>query len=294
MGKLKAVIRAGRSFTLLFPALSGIMFSLLALKVNGELGNAFDYIIPITAGSFALLLCNFVSNLTNAVTDKLEDSLHPQKKNRPVASGELTDNEALYLVIIGIILIMFCCSFVNQTFTMLVAAILVCAMVYSIPPIRLKRRLFMNNFCMAISRGLIGVLAAVSIVTYPFILLYACIGIILSLFVFGANTTKDLNDKDADSQAGVLNFVTYLGVRKAMVLSSAVMLMSYITLIIFTYLNWLPFTTIYLLLLLPLGISMIYLMCFKYENMMKNEQSYLWFMFYGHVMLYVIGFVCVL
>jgi len=293
MNKIKSYFSLLRPFTLIFPFVSAIFLSALALGYHNKLHEIFDYTIPILCGGFALMLCNSASNCLNQVWDLREDRLHPEKRNRPVANGEISESEALSLAIFGLILVVILCSFVNTLFTIFVGLILLFAFAYSVPPMRLKKRLVLNNLCLSIPRGFLGVLACVSIVAYPFEITFICIGLILFLFAFGVNPVKDISDIEADKKVGIKNLCTVYGVKKAMIISSAFVIIPYFLLVIFPYLKLLPFNTIYLLSLVPIGAVMVWLMFHNPEKKGRTENTTLWGLFYLHAIAYVVGFMVV-
>lgn len=286
---IKAYVRLLRPFTMLAPFISGLMFSFMALHYYRL--SWVDYIIPIIAGCFALALSNATSNVINQVWDIEEDRANAEKCKRPVASGEITEREALSLAFFGLISLMFLCSLVNVTFTLLVCLIMLFVFIYSVPPIRAKKRLWLNNIVISIPRGLIGVLASISIVGDPFKLEFICMGIIVSMYTFAVNPTKDISDIDGDKKAGIRNFCTVYGIKKAMYLSAFFLILTYVCLILLIILGIFKHGLLLLLLLLPIGLVILYLMLYNPQKKFKGENTALWYLFYIQMMIMIVSFV---
>ena len=87
-------------------------------------------------------------------------------------------------------------------------------MTYSIPP-RIKDVLFLNQFWVAMPRGLLGILASWSIFGNPLQPLPMCIGLIAMFFLIGGSITKDVTDSYADKKAGTHTLVNTFGVKNA-------------------------------------------------------------------------------
>lgn len=290
MASIKSYIKLLRPFTMLAPFISGLMFSYMALHYYKL--SLFDYIIPIISGCFALALSNATSNVINQVWDIEEDRANQVKCKRPVASGEITEREALSLAFFGMLLLMFLCSFVNITFTLLMCLIMLFVFIYSVPPIRAKKRLWLNNIVISIPRGLIGVLASISIVGDPFKFEFICMGIIVSLYTFAVNPTKDISDIEGDRKAGIRNLCTVYGIKKAMYISATFLIITYVVLICFVLFGVFRHGLLLVLLLLPVGLIMLYLMIYNPQKKFKGENSALWYLFYIQMIIMFISFVC--
>lgn len=72
-------------------------------------GSLFDFTlyIPLILGFVSLCLISSVNYIINDLRDKERDKLHPEKKNRPIASGNVSIIEAYVIVVIISILSVF-------------------------------------------------------------------------------------------------------------------------------------------------------------------------------------------
>jgi 4-hydroxybenzoate polyprenyltransferase len=238
-----------------------------------------------------LALANATSNVLNQVWDTVEDRNNPVKCHRPVASGEISEREAMGLAFFGMLMMILMAGFVNTTFTILVVLIMLFSFIYSVPPLRTKKRLWWNNITIAIPRGLVGVLASVSIVCNPFIPDFIAVGVIISMYTFAVNPTKDISDIEGDKVAGVRNFCTVYGVKKAMYISAFFLILTYVVTVLFVYFGIITNGWLFVLMLLPVGIAILYLMLFNPEKKFKGENTALWYLFYIQMIIIVVSFV---
>lgn len=272
LGRLRDYIILARPGTLIAPAVATVFYSLIALKDVGDIEGFFGYLLtPILPAAVVLVCSNAVSNAINQVFDVEEDRI--SKNHRPVVSGRITKEQALTFAIAGLVFIIFMLPFTTGAFIMVVGAILLCAVFYSVPPVRTKMRFVWNNLTIAVSRGGLGVVAVYSLFAFPSspILVLA---FVFGVFVFGGNASKDFVDRDADRRAGVRNFVTEYGDGARYVVVSLTML-SHILFVIYAILGLMPHNLVYVGLLIPLCVGYLF-----------SKRS--WQMFYIHFALLVI------
>ena len=287
MDKLKVYIKLLRPFTMVAPFVSGIVFSIAGIKYyNLQL---FDYIFKIILGSLTLALANATSNVINQVWDIEEDRNNPVKCKRPVASGQITEKEAMTLAFFGLIMILLLSSLINTTFVLLVGITMVFVFIYSVPPIRTKKRLWWNNITIAIPRGIIGILASVSIVGNPFNIEFICVGVIISMFTLAVNPTKDISDIEGDKIAGIRNLCTVYGIKKAMYISSLFLILTYVITIIFVWFNYIANGWLFVIAILPVGLAILWLMLTNPEKKFRGENTALWYLFYIQMVIIIIS-----
>ncbi|MCJ7816739.1 MAG: UbiA family prenyltransferase [Candidatus Aenigmarchaeota archaeon] len=290
---IKIGLKLLRPFTLFLPLVSAIFFSIIALRYYHEMDNIWSFAPTIIAGAIALSLSNGVSNCINQVSDRTEDSVHPEKSKRPVASGQITETQALSLAIAGLIISFFFAGQVNKRFVTFLSLIYLGTFIYSMPPIRLKKRLFWNNLIIAVVRGFIGPLATFAIVGNAFEPPFLIIALVMFTFTLGLNPLKDVPDVDSDKSAGVRNFCTEYGVRTAMLISIPFVFLPYLYILFFTWTGFLVSNAIYLLLLIPIGVLIVYSILRIPQKKVVTENTVLWLLFYANSMLYVVGFACI-
>jgi chlorophyll synthase len=286
--KFRGIVSLLRPFTLGAPFIGAIFFSILSLKYYNKLDMFFACLPTILFGASSLALANASSNALNSAWDAEQDKI--SKPSRPIPSGVLSEREALSVGYFGVCMVFLFASFVNTMFVLFVSMVMICAFVYSSPPIRAKRLFFWNAFVIAISRGFLGILATFSIVGNPFEKPFIAIAIIMFVFVFGSNEVRNVPDYEADKQCGIRNFVTVWGVKKAMMFSSIFVILPYVMIVYLVWKGWLQNSAIYLLMLIPIGCLMLYYMLWKPERRKWTENSVAWMLFYIHMMLYMIGF----
>jgi len=206
-----------RPFTLVAPLIVSISIMIASFyyqQTSQQLFNVFfSLIIP---GSLSLAILNGASNALNQATDYRTDSIC--KPYRPIPRGILSVKQtknvavALYAVAIGL------ASFVHLNFFILILAITVFTVTYSLFP-RMKDRLFFNQLWIAIPRGFLGILASWSVFGSVFQPVALIIAGIAALFLFGGSITKDITDSTADKKTGTHTLVNTFGVKKAAVFS---------------------------------------------------------------------------
>jgi len=211
--KLKAALKLSRPFTLLAPAVGGLLFSCL-----GYLSNP-GPIYKIFATSLILVFANYTSNVINQIYDREIDRIN--KPHRPIPSGEITVDEASSLAIfLTILTIGMGYALIGTLFGIFLSVIMAFAWMYSAPPLRLRAKLFWSNLAIATPRGALGILAAYSAYANPFVnTTLLAFALAMAMYVFGGNTFKDLPDEPGDKAMGVRNFVTVYGREAAMVIA---------------------------------------------------------------------------
>ena len=206
-----------RPFTLVAPLIVSISIMIASFyyqQSSQQIYNVFfSLILP---GSLSLAILNGASNALNQATDYRTDSLC--KPYRPIPQGILSVNQGktvalgLYAVAIGL------ASFVHLNFFILILAITLFTVTYSLFP-RMKDKLFFNQLWIAIPRGLLGILASWSVFGSVFQPVALIIAGIAALFLFGGSITKDITDSYADKKTGTHTLVNTFGVKKAAVFS---------------------------------------------------------------------------
>lgn len=213
---MSEILKLFRPATLISPAVGALLFQSLAIHDSGITVSEW-VVIKAMAGIIILAMANAAGNIINHVVDAGDtDQYHPTKRNRAIASGKIDKLTAISLTVYIFGVSMFSTFIIFGTLSgILVSIILFFSWAYSAPP-RFKKRFIMSNLSIGTPRGFLGVVAAYSFFNYPTLPVLA-FGLILGVFVFGVNTTKDIGDYDADKRAGIRNFVTVLGVRNAIV-----------------------------------------------------------------------------
>ena len=211
--KVKGYIDLIRPFTLIAPILVSTCIMLASFFYNGETSNVFSILwSKIIPASFALAILNGASNALNQATDIKADKI--SKPYRPIPKGIISTGKAKIISIVMYFMAFYISSTISTTFSIFIILITAFTMTYSIPP-RIKDVLFLNQFWVAIPRGLLGIIASWSVFGNPLQPLPLSIGFIAMFFLIGGSITKDITDSYADKKAGTRTLVNTFGVKKA-------------------------------------------------------------------------------
>jgi len=211
--KVKGYIDLIRPFTLIAPILVSTCIMLASFFYNGETSNVFSILwSKIIPASFALAILNGASNALNQATDIKADKI--SKPYRPIPKGIISTGKAKIISIVMYFMAFYISSTISTTFSIFIILITAFTMTYSIPP-RIKDVLFLNQFWVAVPRGLLGILASWSVFGNPLQSLPLSIGFIAMFFLIGGSITKDVTDSYADKKTGTRTLVNTFGVKKA-------------------------------------------------------------------------------
>ena len=212
--KIGAYIEMIRPFTLLAPLFGGLGGSLLALFSTEFEGFEWGTLVY---GIATLILLNAASNCMNASYDAHIDKIN--KPYRPIPKGLISRDEAssLAFALYGIAFIR--AIFISIEFWALVMLITGITIYYSMPPIRLKKRLWVSNISIAFARGLLGFVAAWSIFGDPLDPTPWVIGGIMFIYLVGATTSKDFTDMDGDRAYGMRTLPVVYGPKRAAIIT---------------------------------------------------------------------------
>jgi 4-hydroxybenzoate polyprenyltransferase len=227
--RARAFIDLLRPFTLLAPAIGGISGAMLAMVVEGTIrAPYFDITAPfihwpslpfyrLVSGILSLVILNAASNTLNQVYDLDIDRVN--KSYRPIPSGLISRTEGLWLSVIMYAFAIWRAAFVSRWFVLLVSILAIITISYSVPPLRLKKRLWLSNISIAIPRGMLGFVAAWTIMgdltdPIPWVL-----GSIMAVFLIGSTTTKDITDVVGDSMHGIRTLPVFYGKKRSIAYS---------------------------------------------------------------------------
>lgn len=184
---------------------------------TGSAGINLSEFLTIVLGAVLLTIANGASNIINQVGDVDEDRLHPTKRFRPIASGALDPNTMFFVsLMIWLVALLIAIVFLSLEFDVAYVLIIIFALMYSAPPkYRMKKYLGAGNLVIATPRGAIGIAAAWTL--YGSVLapeLWAIL-LVTTIFVFLANSSKDIDDMGTDVMVGIRNFATVYGPQNA-------------------------------------------------------------------------------
>ena len=311
--KIRGVIDLFRPFTLLAPLIGGSAAALMALALNPipKFANRFivdgAFISPTFSWSYpfmywhfpllelitgvsALMLVNAGSNVLNQVYDFKIDKIN--KPYRPIPSKIITLNEARTIAWVLYLVTLWRAAAVGSgAFLFLILVIMLITIFYSIPPIRLKKRLFISNISIAFARGMLGFVAGWCIFGDPFDPTPWLIGLIMSIYLIGAVTTKDFTDIPGDEKFGIRTLPVVFGKRKAITISAPFFVIPFILIPIGILRGHLIKETLNLIVLIIWG-AIIALLLYKYADVpdKKFENTSVWIHMYLMLMAIQLGF----
>jgi 4-hydroxybenzoate polyprenyltransferase len=185
----------------------------------------------VIAGAAGWLAATWAIYLLNGVADVVED--RENGSTRPIARGALPEHSAIRLVWLLAVLALVCAAAVSMTMVVLVGLMLSVGWAYSIGPCPLKRSI--PGFFVAVTAlGLLTYLAgwSASGAGQPRGSVVA-FGLMMSLWMGLAGSTKDLSDTKGDRLAGRRTLPVILGDRRArLVIAIAANLVSWTFVII--------------------------------------------------------------
>ena len=310
--KIRAYIDLLRPFTLLAPLIGGISGALLGLAVDPLPGYDNRLVAPVISSNFpyfswdfpflellwgvvTLMMINAGSNALNQVYDAKIDKIN--KPYRPIPKKIVTKDEARTIAwIIYLVILWRAATFSVEAegrgaFAFFILVIMIVTIFYSVPPVRLKKRLWTNNFSIAATRGLLGFVAAWCIFgdyrnPTPWI-----IGLIMGIYLIGAVTTKDFTDFKGDKKYGMKTLPIHYGRTSAIALSAPFFVLPFLLIPLAIWRNRLIPETMWMSVLILWGAYIVFLL-YKYAEVPdeKFENSPVWKHMYLMLMAIQIGF----
>jgi 4-hydroxybenzoate polyprenyltransferase len=215
--KLAYAVELLRPFTLLAPAfgmLSGAVVAWGAHPRFWHLGpSTASWIADLAIGSAAAALLNGASNVLNQVFDLDVDRIN--KPDRVLPSGRLRPRAALAIAVVLYAVSLSAAYTINFPCFSLFVAGAVSTVLYSAPPFRLKRFVWVSNLTIAIPRGVLLKVAGWSVTKSVWSAEAWYIGLVFGLFLFGATSSKDFADMEGDRAGGIETVPLRYGQRKA-------------------------------------------------------------------------------
>lgn len=253
--KISAYLQLLRPLTMTAPLLGGLLGGLMGYRASfDQIPILFDREawLPIIFATVNLLMIQGGNNILNQAAEADLDAI--SKPYRPIPRGLATRDEGFALAMILYVVASFRSTLINEMFGLLSLSLIVLTVTYSMKPLYLKARLWWGNLNLAVARGALGILAAYSVYGDPFTPLPLSMALILAVFVFGANSTKDRSDMIGDIKFGIVTLYTKYGVRTAGRIISPFFVTPFILTPAFVGLGWLHPETMWILTLLPLAI----------------------------------------
>jgi len=91
-----------------------------------------DYILTVASGFIAFSIASGMVYVFNDIIDADSDRLHPLKKNRPVASGELNKSRAAFLLFVLFIIVLLFTILLNNKFILIIWTYVLINLLYTL------------------------------------------------------------------------------------------------------------------------------------------------------------------
>ena len=190
---------------------------------------------------FAVILFNSCVFIVNQLGDIDTDQLHQEKAQLPLSSGQLSRRQGWMIALIFFVAGTLMALLVGIVYLLVLSAIIIFALIYSLPPIRLKARPFLDLAMIGVAFGSWAILVAwVVLFSLPEIPLLLLIG--AGFFYAGTHGIHTASDYAADSKAGVNTTAVVLGpkltARIGIILIGLGLLMLYTAVGFYSHLFW--------------------------------------------------------
>lgn len=179
---------------------------ILGLTVSGGFLNT---TIIFAAISVVALIAGF--NTFNGLTDIQIDKIN--KPYRPIPSGEISRIKALLYSIFLYSISIFIAYNINQQFFYLTLAMGLLTLFYSLPPIRLRKRVFLNNLSGGVIYGVLCPLLGWAL--FPTNPIPIFIVVFTFLLAFALSIAKDFEDVLGDKMFEVKTLPVTLGAKNS-------------------------------------------------------------------------------
>ncbi|PIZ52035.1 decaprenyl-phosphate phosphoribosyltransferase [Candidatus Woesearchaeota archaeon CG_4_10_14_0_2_um_filter_33_13] len=228
----------------------------LAIIFSEKLFDGELFLISILA-FFSLSFVSSAGYIINDLVDRKKDALHPEKKNRPLASGKIGLNKAILALLLLLIIGLLIAKSINLTFLLIVILLFVLTQIYTL---YLKNVLFADILTIAslfALRALSGALA-VDVWVSPWLILCP---FFLALFLVVGKRQADLSLMKTDGKRtrAILEHYNKQLTNQLVNFSTILLIVSYC---LYSFLSEHP-TLIYTV---PLGIYLI----FGFLNLINN------------------------
>lgn len=273
VSKIADIITILRPFTLFGAFIAGFSLDTLFSRPNPNLVHA------LLMGFVLAFLQAGGQALNQSIAEEVAIDKINKKDYRPTVAGRMSLREgkfiSLFLFISGITLanaMGFWCGIISFLIALF-------AIAYTIPPLRVKRFFLFSNIWQGISRGFLPIILVASVynIEWRFPL---CLGVIITIWVTGAQTTKDFVDIEGDRAYGIRTLPVVLGKKDSIELMESYMFLSFGILIAFFFLGWIPLSLV--LAYSPLFVlSLLISWALKTEREIKFAENNLsWILFY--------------
>jgi 4-hydroxybenzoate polyprenyltransferase len=296
MSPVRTYVELARPFTLIAPALGFVSGALTAIGAHPHEVWHPGLLVPALIGCVMAMVFNAGNNALNQIYDLEIDRVN--KGKRPLPSKRLTIREAWIFTNVTYVITLVLAWLVapggrHECFWIVLVA-MIATYIYSMPPLRTKKRGIWANVTIAIPRGVLLKVAGWSAVKTVVGVEPWYIGMVFGLFLLGASTTKDFADMAGDKLGGCRTLPIVYGVKRAAWMISPSFVLPFLLINVGTAFGIL---TGHALLLHALGFVMTmyglyvcYLMLKRPEDLAIDENHVSWAHMYRMMFVAQIGF----
>jgi 4-hydroxybenzoate polyprenyltransferase len=296
MSTVRTYVELARPFTLIAPALGFVSGALTAIGAHPHEVWHPGLLVPALIGCVMAMVFNAGNNALNQIYDLEIDRVN--KGKRPLPSKRLTIREAWIFTNVTYVITLVLAWLVapggrHECFWIVLVA-MIATYIYSMPPLRTKKRGIWANVTIAIPRGVLLKVAGWSAVKTVVGVEPWYIGMVFGLFLLGASTTKDFADMAGDKLGGCRTLPIVYGVKRAAWMISPSFVLPFLLINVGTAFGIL---TGHALLLHALGFVMTmyglyvcYLMLKRPEDLAIDENHVSWAHMYRMMFVAQIGF----
>ncbi|MEF8874138.1 MAG: UbiA family prenyltransferase [Candidatus Thermoplasmatota archaeon] len=277
--RMRAFIQLLRPYTLFAPLFAVLFGAIAQMGFAGELHLLRGRILLLLLGGLALMIAQASGQVSNQACDPPELDRINDKGYRPIPSGVISQEEAISIGW-GLALLSVAIAFlIGDQFGILVSLMFVVIVAYNFEPLRLKKRLWLNNISMAFSRGLLPLPAAWAIFGDVLNPLPWMIGSCIFFWVVGWQSAKDIDDVEGDAEYDINTPAVYYGVKRLKKILVLPSLASFGVLTFFLVLEMIP-SSFSILLLLAVPTLVMHKYIGENKAIALLENNIVWQLFY--------------
>ena len=269
--KIRAFIDMLRPMTALAAFVSGISIVHLYsayYRIEFSIDDAFF------AGMVLALLQGAGQAINQSTREEVEIDKINGKTYRPTVIGIISLKEGMIFSVSVAILAVSLGFYKNPVFGLCAFILAFFAFFYTVPPLRMKKRFLINNLWQGFSRGFLPWITVWSL-SGRFDFLPFALGIIVSIWLTGYQTTKDFQDISGDTKFGIKTIPVVMGIEKSRIFIAIMGLISFILLVLFIIFKIIPWQYITLfVLIIPSIIIIRELKTLKRSNIIENNSAW--------------------
>lgn len=224
-------------------------------------------------------LAHGASQAMNMAEDAHIDKETEHKKNRPIPSGIIQEEDARSVSWLSSGLAIGLSFTVNNTYGAFMLVMIFFGIFYNLHPIRAKERIISVPW-QAASRGLLSFPAVWAAYGDPFDPLAWSLGVFMFFYVLGFQNSADIIDREIDSVYNIKTFAVVYGVEGVVYIAAGCMFIMQSVIMLAVALGTIPTRMMWVLLILPFCAVMLYHMKFNPESVSEktgNHPAWMWF-----------------